>query len=234
MVLSVENISKKFGDVVAVENLSFDLERGKIISIIGKSGAGKTTALRCICTLETCQEGTIRIDENYLCKDDGNGAVFADDNTLKSIRKDIGLVFQNFNLFPHMSVLENLIESPVNVYKVNKKEAIEKANELLKLVELEDKSASYPSQLSGGQKQRVGIIRACMLEPKVLCFDEPTSALDPSLSNQVSELIKKIAKDQNLGVLIITHDMEFAKNTCDKYIRMENGKIVEEGHPDHV
>ncbi|MGB3367227.1 MAG: ATP-binding cassette domain-containing protein, partial [Acidaminobacteraceae bacterium] len=168
------------------------------------------------------------------CKDDGNGAVFADDNTLKNIRKDIGLVFQNFNLFPHMSVLENLIESPVNVYKVKKDVAIKKANELLKLVELEDKSSSYPSQLSGGQKQRVAIIRACMLEPKILCFDEPTSALDPSLSNQVSELIKKIAKDQNLGVLIITHDMEFAKNTCDKYIRMENGKIVEEGHPDHV
>jgi polar amino acid transport system ATP-binding protein len=225
MVLQVENITKSFKTQVAVNDLSFSLAEGEILALIGKSGAGKTTALRCICGLERVDEGTIVVDGLPLC----TKGVYGDYKEVRKVRQKVGMVFQNFNLFPHLSVLENIIESPVRVYGMKKEEAKVKAMDFLQKLDLAEKAEAYPHELSGGQKQRVAIARACVLEPKVICFDEPTSALDPQLSEEIAYVIKDLAKERNLSVLIITHDMNFAKRTADRVIFMENGEAVEEG-----
>jgi polar amino acid transport system ATP-binding protein len=225
MVLGVKGITKRFKSQVAVRDLSFSLAEGEILALIGKSGAGKTTALRCVCGLETVDEGSIMIDGEALCTD----GVYADPAQVRKVRQKVGMVFQNFNLFPHFSVMENIIESPVRVYGMDKKEAKKKAMEFLEKLDLAEKADAYPCELSGGQKQRVAIARACVLEPKVICFDEPTSALDPQLSEEIAKVIKDLAADRNLSVLIITHDMNFARSSSDRVIFMENGEAVEEG-----
>lgn len=225
MVLEVKGITKRFKTQIAVKDLSFSLEEGEILALIGKSGAGKTTALRCVCGLEQVDEGSIVIDGESLCE---NG-VYVDPNQAKKVRQKVGMVFQSFNLFPHLSVMENIIESPVRVYGMNKEEAKKKAMEFLEKLDLVEKADAYPFELSGGQKQRVAIARACVLEPKVICFDEPTSALDPQLSEEIAKVIKNLAADRNLSVLIITHDMNFARKSSDRVIFMENGEAVEEG-----
>ncbi len=228
MVLEVDGLNKSFGGKKILENISFQLQVGEILAIIGPSGAGKTTILRCINNLEKCDNGTIKIDGNYLCKDYNDESIYATFEEMKFIRKKIGLVFQNYNLFPHMSVMENIIEAPVNGFGIPRKRAIDEALKLLNIVGLVDKKDSYPFELSGGQKQRVAIARACALKPKVMCLDEPTSALDPELREGVVNIIKGLAKD-NMGILIITHDMDFVKRVANRIIFLENGRIVQEG-----
>ena len=227
MVLQVDGLNKSFGEKVVLKDVSFKLKMGEILAIIGPSGAGKTTILRCINGLEKSDKGTVKIDGTYLCRDYNNKSIYATNEEMKIIRKKIGLVFQNYNLFPHMSVMENIIEAPINAFGIPKKEAKDKALELLNIMGLADKKDSYPFELSGGQKQRVAIARACALNPKIMCLDEPTSALDPELREGIANIIEDLAKD-DMGVLIITHDMAFAERVANKVIFMEDGQIVKE------
>lgn len=219
--LTIEGLRKSFGKEEVLKGIDLEVEKGEIVVIVGPSGGGKTTLLRTINALEEADSGSIKINGKYLYKD-GNKA---DKKEVKEIRKEIGMVFQSFNLFPHMSVLENIIEAPVRVNGENKSEAIKKATEILEFLGLKGKENSYPFELSGGQKQRVAIGRALALEPKVMCFDEPTSALDPNLTGEVSKLIKGVA-EKGMATLIITHDMSFAKSVADRIISMDKGKII--------
>ncbi|MDO5517057.1 MAG: amino acid ABC transporter ATP-binding protein [Clostridium sp.] len=218
--LKIKNVKKKFGDNEVLKGVDLNIESGEILVVVGNSGGGKTTLLRCVNALEHCDSGDIEINGKLLCKD----GKYIDKKSLKEIRKDIGLVFQGFNLFPHMSVLENLIEAPQKVLRISKAEAVKKAEETLGFLGLSSKKDNYPFELSGGQKQRVAIGRALMLEPKIMCFDEPTSALDPGLTNEVAELIKSLSV-KGMSMMIITHDMEFAKNVSDRIVSMNSGKI---------
>lgn len=227
MVLKLEGLYKSFKGKQVLKNVSFELHSGEILAVIGRSGAGKTTVLRCINNLVKCDRGTIKVDSMYLCKDEQQKSVYANSAEMLQIRKKLGLVFQNFNLFPHMSVLENIIEAPVNVFGVPKKEAEEKARYLLEMLELKDKASSYPFELSGGQKQRVAIARACALNPMFMCLDEPTSALDPELREGIAVIIEGLAKE-SMGILLITHDMAFAKRVAQRVIFMDEGQIVKE------
>lgn len=213
--LKIKNLNKSFKKNRVLKDISFELEEGQIGVLLGKSGAGKTTILRCINGLEEFDSGEIIIDNE----------VIKNKRDMAKIRGKIGMVFQNFNLFPHMTVLENIIESPVNVFKVPRKEAEDRARELLRLVDLEDKLNSYPFELSGGQQQRVAIARSCALMPKVLCFDEPTSALDIDTIQRVVNIMNRL-KDKGMTILIITHDVVFSNNVADKIISIKDG-IVE-------
>jgi polar amino acid transport system ATP-binding protein len=227
MVLKVEGLYKSFKGKQILQNVSFELDAGEILAIIGRSGAGKTTVLRCINNLVKCDRGTIKVDGMYLCKDEQEKSVYANPTKMLQIRKKLGLVFQNFNLFPHMSVLENIIEAPVNVFGMPRSEAEEKAVGLLEMLELTEKVSAYPFELSGGQKQRVAIARACALNPQIMCLDEPTSALDPELREGIAVTIENLAQ-KGMGILLITHDMTFAKRMAQRVIFMEEGQIVEE------
>lgn len=227
MILNVERLSKSFKEKPVLKDISFSLKLREILAIIGRSGAGKTTILRCINNLEKCDRGTIEIDGMYLCRDENERSIYATKKEMVQIRRKIGMVFQNFNLFPHMSVLENIVEAPINVYGISKEEAMEKAMELLNMLELGDKAKAYPFELSGGQKQRVAIARACALNPEIMCMDEPTSALDPELREEIATTIERLAKG-NMGVLIITHDMAFAKRVANRVIFMDDGEIIED------
>lgn len=212
----VINLKKKFKDTEVLKDISFDVKDGEIAVVVGKSGAGKTTLMRCINGLEEFDSGELVL----------NGESIKNNNDMKKVRGKIGMVFQNFNLFPHMTVIENIIEAPVNVFGENKEEALKKANELLKMVDLADKGDNYPFQLSGGQQQRVAIARACALKPDVICFDEPTSALDPESIQNVIDVIKKL-KENGMAIIIVTHDIGFCDVIADKIIRLESGIIKE-------
>lgn len=214
--IEVINLKKKFKDAEVLKDISFDVKDGEIAVVVGKSGAGKTTLMRCINGLEEFDSGELIL----------NGEAIKNNNDMKKVRGKIGMVFQNFNLFPHMTVIENIIESPVNVFGENKEEALKKANELLKMVDLADKGDNYPFQLSGGQQQRVAIARACALKPDVICFDEPTSALDPESIQNVIDVIKKL-KENGMAIIIVTHDIRFCDVIADKIIRLESGIIKE-------
>ena len=216
--LKVKKLYKSFGKTEVLKGVDLEINKGEIVVVVGASGGGKTTLLRSINYLEKCSEGSIQIAEEYLLQD-GN---YASKEKIKEIRKNIGLVFQGFNLFPHKSVLENLIEAPIRVLGQKPDEAKEKAKEILNFLELGEKADCYPYELSGGQKQRVAIGRAL-----AMCFDEPTSALDPALTGEVAKLIKSLS-GEGMAMLIITHDMEFAKMVADRIVSMENGKILEE------
>ncbi|OOM74259.1 glutamine transport ATP-binding protein GlnQ [Clostridium puniceum] len=218
--LKITNIKKKFGNTEVLKGVNLEIAEGEILVVVGHSGGGKTTLLRCVNALEHCDEGNIEINGKTLCKD----GKYADKKELKEIRKDIGLVFQNFNLFPHMSVLENLIESPQRVLGWSKEKSIKKAEETLGFLNLLEKKDNYPFELSGGQKQRVAIGRALVLEPKIMCFDEPTSALDPGLTGEVANLIKSLSS-KGMSMMIITHDMDFAKGVSDRIVSMNKGKL---------
>lgn len=220
--LKISGLKKSFGKTEVLKGIDLEIKQGEILVVVGPSGGGKTTLLRCVNALEKAEDGTIEINGKKLC----NSGKYVDKSGLKNIRKDIGLVFQNFNLFPHMSVVENLIEAPQRVLGAKKEEAIEKAKEILGFLNLEDKINNYPFELSGGQKQRVAIGRALALEPKLMCFDEPTSALDPGLRDEVAKLIKSLS-ERGMAMLIITHDMEFAKKVADRIVSMEHGKLVD-------
>lgn len=212
--LVIKNLNKSFKNNPVLKNISFNLEKGEIGVILGKSGAGKTTLIRCLNGLEQFDSGEIVIDDEVL----------NNSNDIQSKKGRIGMVFQNFNLFPHMTVLQNIIEAPISIFKISNDEAIKKANELLTLVDLDNKGNFYPFQLSGGQQQRVAIARACALMPKVLCFDEPTSALDKETTQNIIKIMKKL-KNQGMTILIITHDIDFAKEVADKVININNGII---------
>lgn len=207
--LEVKKLNKYFGENKVLNDISFELKSGEIGVLLGKSGTGKTTILRCINGLEEFDSGEIIVDDISIknIKD------------INKIRNKTGMVFQNFNLFPHMSVLDNIIQAPISVAKISKQEAVNTAKKLLKLVDLEDKINAYPFELSGGQKQRVAIARACALTPKVLCFDEPTSALDKESIKKVINIINEL-KNKKIAILIITHDIVFANEIGDKIINI--------------
>ncbi len=225
MVLSVENLSKNFGKNEVFHDISFSVIKGEIVCIRGKSGEGKTTLLRCLTALETADKGSIKINDMYLCKEVNNHMIYAQKNELQKIRQEIGLVFQNFNLFPHMNVLENLMEAPLFLKKDTREKIKSRAEELLKGLELEGKENSYPFQLSGGQQQRVAIARACMLNPSVLCFDEPTSALDEQTRGQISKIIRYLSTE-GIAIIIVTHDNAFADEIAQRIITMKDRKIT--------
>ncbi|PGZ91778.1 MULTISPECIES: amino acid ABC transporter ATP-binding protein [unclassified Bacillus (in: firmicutes)] len=214
--LKVNNLTKQFNKQTVLNEVSFEVNKGEIVTLLGQSGAGKTTILRCINGLENFDGGSIEID----------GQMIKSKKDLLKVRKNVGLVFQNYNLFPHKTVIENIIEAPTLVLGMNKEEAKKRAIDLLKQVGLSDKANSLPNELSGGQQQRVAIARACALEPKILCFDEPTSALDPELTNGIAEIMKKLAKE-GMSILVITHDMEFANNVSTRTLLVKEGKVLE-------
>ena len=219
--INVENLSKNFGNLKVLKNISTTINKGEIISIIGPSGSGKSTFLRCINKLEEPTEGHIYID----------GMDLMDKNTdINKIRERVGMVFQNFNLFPNMTVLENLTLSPIMVKKESKEEAEKYALYLLEKVGLSDKANSYPTQLSGGQKQRIAIARALAMKPEVILFDEPTSALDPEMIKEVLDVMRDLAKE-GMTMLIVTHEMGFAKNVGNRILFMDNGEIIEDCSP---
>ncbi|WP_318743997.1 amino acid ABC transporter ATP-binding protein [Treponema sp.] len=225
-IIKVEHLKKSFGDFQVLKDISFSLHQGEVLGIIGPSGSGKSTLLRCICQLETVTGGTINISGRNLVE---NG-IYTDKNTQRAIGLDIGLVFQNFNLFPHFSVLRNITEAQCIVLGMSKEESETVAMELLKKMGLESKAGSYPCELSGGQQQRVSIARALALKPQVLFFDEPTSALDPELTGEILAVIRELAAEK-MTMVIVTHEMSFARDTSDHLIFMDGGVIVEQGNP---
>lgn len=226
--LEVENIKKSFGKNEILKGISFDLQKGEVLSIIGSSGSGKTTLLRCINFLEFAEEGIINVNGETIYNAQTDKKL--KENQLRKKRLHFGLVFQDFNLFPQYNVIQNLTLAPLQLKMGTKDELEKQAMEIIKKVGLEDRITHYPSQLSGGQKQRVAIARALMLNPDVLCFDEPTSALDPELTGEVLKVIKSL-KTGNSTMIVVTHEMEFAKNVSDKVIFMANGVIEEYGEP---
>lgn len=232
-ILEVKNLSKTFGDLKVLKDISFEVEKGQVVAIIGPSGSGKSTLLRCINMLERADGGEITVSGLNMMTTEKGKAVFAPSKILRQIRLKIGLVFQNFNLFPHMSVMQNIIEAPTHVLKQSKKEAKENAWNLLKKMGLEEKAKSYPCELSGGQQQRVSIARALALNPEVLFFDEPTSALDPELTGEILKVIKELAKEK-MTMVIVTHEMAFAREVANHVIFMDGGYIVEEGDPEEL
>ena len=232
-ILEVKNLSKTFGDLKVLKDISFNVEQGQVVAIIGPSGSGKSTLLRCINQLERADGGEITVSGMKMLSTEKGKTVYASKKTLREIRLRIGLVFQNFNLFPHMSVMQNIIEAPVHVLKKTKKEAMETARALLKKMGLETKEKSYPCILSGGQQQRVSIARALALNPEILFFDEPTSALDPELTGEILKVIKELAEDK-MTMVIVTHEMAFAREVANHVIFMDGGYIVEEGSPEEL
>ncbi|MBE6020234.1 MAG: amino acid ABC transporter ATP-binding protein [Firmicutes bacterium] len=233
-ILEINNCKKQFGDLEVLKDISLSVEQGQVISIIGPSGSGKSTLLRCATLLETMDGGDLIYLGQYAAKDDGNGtAVYSSDQELKQIRMNFGLVFQNFNLFPHYSVLKNIMEAPVLVQKRDKAEVKEAAMELLRKMGLEDKADAYPYQLSGGQQQRVSIARALAMRPNILFFDEPTSALDPELTGEILKVIRDLAAEK-MTMVIVTHEMAFARDVSDHIIFMDGGVIVEQGDPQQI
>ena len=236
-ILKVEHVKKSFGDLHVLKDISFNLKAGEVLSIIGPSGSGKSTLLRCLTQLETVDGGLVQVDgkDMVVPNDSAKGAAvkYAPAKTLREIRLSTGLVFQNFNLFPHLTVLQNLCLAPVRVLGDERKDARAMGRFLLKRMGLEGKENSYPCELSGGQQQRVSIARALAMNPKILFFDEPTSALDPELTGEVLKIIKKLAEDK-MTMVIVTHEMAFARDVADKVIFMDGGVIVEQGTPDHV
>ena len=223
-IVKVENLSKSFGKLEVIKDVSFSVEKGQVLGIIGPSGSGKSTMMRCINQLETVSGGTIEICGETLVKD----GVYAEKKKLREIGLHSGLVFQNFNLFPHFSVLKNITEAQIHVLKRSKIEAEEVARKLLGKMGLQDKEASYPCELSGGQQQRVSIARALALNPDILFFDEPTSALDPELTGEILKVIRELA-DEKMTMVVVTHEMAFARDLCDTIIFMDGGVIVEQG-----
>lgn len=236
--LEIHNMRKTFDDLEVIKDISLSVKEGEVVSIIGPSGSGKSTLLRCATMLEEMDGGTLSYLEQKAAweetgKDGKEHIVYAPKKELRQICKNFGLVFQSFHLFPHYTVLKNIIDAPINVDKVPKKEAIERAEKLLEQLGLSDKRDVYPYQLSGGQQQRVSIARALALQPKILFFDEPTSALDPELTGEVLKVIKELAKE-HMTMIIVTHEMQFAREVSDRIVFMEGGVIVEQGTPDEI
>ena len=231
--LEINHCRKQFGSTEVLTDLSVSVEEGQVLSIIGPSGSGKSTLLRCATLLETMDGGDLIYLGNYAARDVDGKAVYAPQAELQRIRGMFGLVFQNFNLFPHYSVLKNVMEAPMLVQKRKEKEVREEALSLLDQMGLSDKTDAYPYQLSGGQQQRVSIARALAMNPKILFFDEPTSALDPELTGEILKVIRKLA-EKKMTMVIVTHEMSFARDVSDWVVFMNGGVIVEQGDPREV
>ncbi|OPX42917.1 glutamine transport ATP-binding protein GlnQ [Ruminiclostridium hungatei] len=232
--IEVLKIYKSFGGKAVLSGISLEVNKGEVVAVIGPSGSGKSTLLRCINLLEKIDRGTIAVENEIMVSTNANGrAEYADKKKLRDIRLKLGLVFQNFNLFPHFNVLKNITEAPVSVAGTRKQEALETALQLLEKMGLEDKAEAYPFELSGGQSQRVAIARALALNPDVLFFDEPTSALDPELTLEVMKVIRKLA-EEHMTMVVVTHEMGFAREVADRVIFMDNGVIVEQGTPEEL
>ena len=227
--LEINHLKKYFGELEVLKDISMSVEEGEVVSIIGPSGSGKSTLLRCATMLETMNGGDLLYGGTAAVK---NGT-YASKEQLAKIKEFYGLVFQNFNLFPHYSVMKNLIDAPVHVQKRSKGEVMEEANQLLEDVGLADKADAYPCQLSGGQQQRVAIARALAMHPQMLFFDEPTSALDPELTTEVLKILRQLA-EKKMTMVIVTHEIDFARAVSDRVIFMADGYIVEEGAPADV
>ena len=234
VLIDVQHLTKAFGDHVVLKDISVEVAQGEVVAIIGPSGSGKSTLLRCATLLTPMDSGELRYMGDVAVQNDATGkAVYASAADLRKIRSHFGLVFQNFNLFPHYTVLKNLTDAPVTVLGKSQEEAEAKARELLKKMNLADKENAYPDQLSGGQQQRVAIARALAMEPAMLFFDEPTSALDPELTGEILKVIRQLAQE-NMTMVIVTHEMGFAREVADRVIFMDGGVIVEEGEPEQV
>ena len=231
--LEVKNIKKSFDDLEVLKDISMSVAESEVISILGPSGSGKSTFLRCMTMLEKIDGGNMEYCGKEAVNSDSGVPVYADRATLKEIQSYYGLVFQNFNLFPHYSVLKNIVDAPIHVQKRDKDEVYAEAKELLRKMNLEDKGDYYPNQLSGGQQQRVAIARALALKPKMLFFDEPTSALDPELTAEILKVLKELAAEK-MTMVIVTHEISFARSVSDRVIFMDGGVIVEEGKPEDV
>lgn len=232
--LEINNLNKCFGDLEVIKDISLTVEEGKVVAIIGPSGSGKSTLLRCATMLETIDSGEIiYMKELAVTTNSENKAVYTSPKELKKIQGYYGLVFQNFNLFPHYSVIKNIIDPLLSVKKMSKNDALKIGRDLLKKMGLSDKENAYPYQLSGGQQQRVSIARALALNPKVLFFDEPTSALDPELTGDILKVIKELAAEK-MTMVIVTHEMNFARDVADHIVFMDGGVIIEEGNPEEV
>ncbi len=231
--LEINNLKKTFDDNEVLKDISLHVDPGQVVAIIGPSGSGKSTLLRCATTLETATSGEIKYGEDYLVRMNGDTPVFAEKEELKRIRQHFGLVFQNYNLFPHFSVLKNVMEAPVVVDGRNKAEVEAEARQLLKQMGLEGTEEMYPCQLSGGMQQRVSIARALAKNPEILFFDEPTSALDPELTGEILKVIRQLA-EQHMTMVIVTHEMNFARDVADYIIFMDGGYIVEQGPAEEV
>jgi len=239
-ILEIKNLRKSFtahdgsGILEVLRDISLKVNKGEVVSIIGPSGSGKSTLLRCATLLNDMDSGELMYNGTVAAKDNAEGKCeYADKNTLKRIRGYFGLVFQNFNLFPHFSVLRNLTDPQINVLGRTKEEAEKKARVLLEQMGLSDKADAYPCQLSGGQQQRVAIARALAMDPDIMFFDEPTSALDPELTGEVLKVIKQLA-EMKMTMVIVTHEMAFARAVSDRVIFMDGGVIVEQGDPEEV
>ena len=221
--IKITNLRKSFGELEVLKGIDLEVKKGEVVVVIGPSGSGKSTILRCINYLEEPTEGEISIE----------GEKIDPQKNINDIRQKVGMVFQHFNLFPHMKIIENITIGPIKVKKLDKAKAEETANSLLKRVGLTDKANAYPSQLSGGQKQRIAIARALAMQPDVMLFDEPTSALDPEMVKEVLLVMKNLAED-GMTMIIVTHEMGFAKEVGDRVIFVDEGKIVEEATPDEM
>lgn len=228
-ILKIENLEKSFGELSVLKDISLTVSSGEVVSLIGPSGSGKSTLLRCATMLETAEGGAI----SYLGESVFKDGAYTSKEAVKSARKVFGLVFQNFNLFPHWSVMKNITDAQINVLGRTKAQAEKKASELLEKMGLSDKAEAYPYQLSGGQQQRVSIARALALDPQIIFFDEPTSALDPELTGEILKVIRTLAAD-GMTMVIVTHEIEFARGVSDRVIFMADGVIVEQGAPDEV
>ncbi len=230
-----DKVTKRFGGTTVLDQLDFSVAAGKHVTLIGPSGSGKTTILRLLMTLLRPDEGTIRVDGALLTHEERNGRlVKAGDRHVREVRKKIGMVFQQFNLFPNMRVLRNVMEAPVHVLGLSKDEAEQRARDLIELVGLSEQLDKYPSQLSGGQQQRVAIARALAMRPQVLLLDEVTSALDPELVAGVLDVLRDIAHSTDITMLCVTHEMTFARDISDAVLMFDKGKIVESGPPDKI
>lgn len=233
-IIEVEGLCKSYGENTILSDFSFKVNEGEVIAVIGPSGSGKSTVLRCLSLLEKIDKGKITVGGKVMVKTSKDGkAEYAPEKELKKIKLRLGMVFQNFNLFPHFTVLRNITEAPVHVLGIPYKEAEDTAMELLNKIGLSEKVNSYPCQLSGGESQRVAIARALAMNPDILLFDEPTSALDPELTGEVLKVMRNLAAE-NMTMVVVTHEMGFARDVADRVIFMEKGKIIEEGSSENI
>ena len=226
--LEISHLKKSFGDTEVLKDISMEVNEGEVVAILGPSGSGKSTLLRCATLLETMDAGTLKLGGETACEDKDGVSVYVGKKELREIKNTYGLVFQNFNLFPHYTVMKNVTDAPVCVQKRDKNEVEKEAKELLKKVGLDGKENSYPCQLSGGQQQRVAIARALAMNPEMLFFDEPTSALDPEITAGILKVLRQLA-DEKMTMIIVTHEIEFARKVADRVIFMDGGVIVEQG-----
>ena len=231
--IKATNIWKKFNNLEVLKGIDLEVNEGEVVAVIGPSGGGKSTLLRCLNKLETIDKGSITIDGEELCRETSGGTEYVKNNDVRRIACKMGMVFQQFNLFPHMTVLENLIEAPVNVQKRDKAEVIKEAEVLLAKVGLSDKRDVYPRKLSGGQQQRVAIARALAMKPAIMLFDEPTSSLDPELTGEVLRAMRELA-DEKMTMVVVTHEMGFAREVANKVVFMADGHVQEQGSPEEI